>query len=178
MAAKKLAQVFVSFAACVETFEQPFNRVGHGVRGAAIAYWARDARELADAAADAEVIGVDHFAVLLDFLALDADVGDPVLAATVGASGDVQLELLFEGGQTLFEFLGQPARKAFGFGQRQLAEFGAGARNSATRKNGSLNGQACRGKRVRYERGALFANVYDEQVLHHRVANVTIGVPI
>src|ERR1700726_3910659 len=106
MATKKLAQVFVFFALGVEAFEQPFNGVGHGVRRAPVANWTRDGRELAHATADAEVVGVDHFAVLLNFLAFDADVRDPMLAATVWASGDVQLELLFEGGQALFEFLG------------------------------------------------------------------------
>ena len=44
----------------------------------------------ADGSADAEVEGVDHLAVLLDLLAFEADVGDPVLAAGVGAAGDVE----------------------------------------------------------------------------------------
>src|ERR1700731_2539260 len=118
MATEKLTQIFVSFALGIESFEQPFNRVGHGVGGAAVAYWASDSSELAHAAANTEVVRVDHFAVLFDFLAFNADVSDPVLAATVGASGDVQFELLFESGQAVFEFFGEPAREAFGFGKR------------------------------------------------------------
>ena len=65
---------------------------------------------VADSAADAEVVGVDELAVVLDLLAFDADVGDPVLAAAVGAAGDVELELLVEAGQALFELLDEPAR--------------------------------------------------------------------
>ena len=99
------------------------------------------AGELADAAAHAEIVGVDHSAVLLDFFAFDADVGDPVLAATVGASGDVQFELLFEAGEAVFEFRGEPAGEAFGFGEGEFAEFRAGAGDRAAREGGGLNGQ-------------------------------------
>ncbi len=48
--------------------------------------------------AHAEVVGVDHAVVNLDLLALDADVGNPVLSATVGASGHVQFQMLIETG--------------------------------------------------------------------------------
>ncbi len=51
---------------------------------------------LADRSAEAEVVGVGQLALVLDLLAFDADVGDPVLAAAVGAAGDVEPELLIE----------------------------------------------------------------------------------
>ena len=69
------------------------------------------------------------------FLALDADVGDPVLTATVGASGYVQLQVLIETGQTLFQFFDQPAREALGFGDGELAEFRAAAGDCAARES-------------------------------------------
>src|SRR5919201_1518103 len=47
----------------------------------------------ADAAAHAEVVGVDEGAVDLDLLALDPDVGDPVLPARVRAARHVQLQM-------------------------------------------------------------------------------------
>jgi hypothetical protein len=46
---------------------------------------------LAHRSAEAEVVGVGELAFVLDLLAFDADVGDPVLAAAVGAAGDVSL---------------------------------------------------------------------------------------
>jgi hypothetical protein len=63
---------------------------------------------LANRSSDAEVVGVDELPVLLDLLALQPEVSDPVLAATIGASGDVQLEVLLEARQPLVEFFAQP----------------------------------------------------------------------
>src|SRR5262245_54824922 len=57
---------------------------------------ARDRLMAADGAADAEVVGIDDRAVDLDLLALDAEIGDPVLAAAVRAARDVDPELLIE----------------------------------------------------------------------------------
>ena len=82
---------------------------------------------LSHGTADAEVERVDHLAVDLDLLALQADVGDPVLAAAVGAAGHVDSQLLVEARHALVHLIGKPARKAFGLCDRQLAELGAGA---------------------------------------------------
>jgi len=101
-----------------------------------VADLAGDAGVLADGSADAEVEGVDHLAVLLDLLALEADVGDPALAAGVGAAGDVQLDLLVEAGQAIFKLAGKPPGEGLGFGDGELAELGAGAA-MAPRQKGS-----------------------------------------
>ncbi len=85
----------------------------------------------AERSAHAEVVGIDQAVVDFDLLALNADVGDPVLAATVGASGDVQLQVLIESGQTFLQFFHQPARETLGFGDGQFAEFRAAARHGA-----------------------------------------------
>ena len=76
--------------------QQALDGFGHQRRGAAIADRARDGCVLADRSAEAEVVSVGQLALVLDLLAFDADVGDPVLAAAVGAAGDVQPELLVE----------------------------------------------------------------------------------
>ena len=101
----------------VEMGEETRDGVGDFVGGAAVAYGAGDGGELAYAAAYAEIVGVDHFSFVLDFLAFDADVGDPVLAAGVGAAGDVELDVFLIAGETFLELFGEPAGVGFGFGE-------------------------------------------------------------
>src|ERR1700680_3859005 len=74
MAIEKLAKILVAFALGVKLFEPPLDGVGHGARRAAVANRSRDGSKLADAATYAEVVGVDHAVVLLDFFAFNADV--------------------------------------------------------------------------------------------------------
>src|SRR5579871_4961466 len=107
--------------------EQALNGIGNLGRQAAIAYGPRDGLLPSDRAPQAEVVGVEHALADLHLLALNADVGDPVLAATVGAPRDVQLQVLLEAGQALLQFLDQPASKALGFGDGNLAELGSAA---------------------------------------------------
>src|SRR4030095_8291537 len=78
----------------------------------------------ADRAAHAEVVSVHERAVDLDLLALEAEVGDPVLPAAVRAAGDVDPEMLLEPGQALLERLDEAAGEALRLGERQLAELG------------------------------------------------------
>ena len=111
--------------------QQTLDRRRHRGRGQPEPDGPRDRLVAADRAADAEVVGVDERAVDLDLLALDAEVGDPVLAAAVRAAGDVDPQLLVEARQALLQALHQPAREALGLGERQLAELGAGARDGA-----------------------------------------------
>ena len=54
-----------------------------------------------------------------------------MLAAAVGAAGNVQFELLIELRQPLFHLFHQPARKTLGLGDGELAELGTGAGNCA-----------------------------------------------
>src|ERR1700721_2747565 len=100
----------------------------------------------AHAAADTEIIGVHHGAVMLDLLAFDAHVGDPVLAAAIGAAGYGELQLLIELRQPNLHLLHQPPRKSFRLGNCQLAELGPGASNGATPEVGSVNSQVNSGK--------------------------------
>src|SRR6202040_3091121 len=98
-------------------------------------------------AAYAEVVGVAHFSVLLlDFFAFDADVGDPVLAAGIGAAGDMELDVFLIAGETFFELLGEPAGVGLGFGESELTEFGAGAGDGAANEGIGFDGEAVGGE--------------------------------
>src|SRR5271167_1415980 len=81
--------------------------------------------------ADAEVIGIDEPAIDFHLLAVDANVGNPVLSATVWAARNVQFQVLIETGQTLLQFFHQPAGKALRLRDCQLAEFRAAAGDGA-----------------------------------------------
>jgi hypothetical protein len=83
-------------AASEIVLQQALDRFGHQRCRAAIAHGASHIGVLTDGSAEAEIIGVGEFAVVLDLFAFDADVGDPMLAATVGAAGDVEAKLLVE----------------------------------------------------------------------------------
>src|ERR1700675_1153477 len=69
---------------------------------AAKADGASEALVFADGTAEAEIVGVNELVVELDFFAFEADVRNPVLAASIRAAGDVELERLVEGGDALF----------------------------------------------------------------------------
>src|SRR5581483_3685469 len=90
-------------------------------------------------AADAEVVSIEQAIVDLDLLAFDTDVGDPVLAATVGAPGHVKLQVLIEIRETFFQFFDQPTGEAFGFGDRQLAELGSAASYGSSRERRAVD---------------------------------------
>ena len=133
--------------------------------GAAIANGARDGSELADASADAEVIGVDHFAVLLDLFAFEADVGDPVLSAAIGAAGDVHAKLLIEPRDAFVEFIHEPAGKALGLGDGKFAELGAGAGDGTAPEVGSLHVQANLAEFAQQFAGFAVRNVHEDKIL-------------
>src|SRR5207247_9900937 len=105
------------------------NRVWHRVGRLTCPHVTRGTLLPAHTASDAEIVGVDHRALHLLLLALDAEVGDPVLPATIRASGDVDLQVLIEAGHPRLHLLHQPAREALGLGERELAELRARARD-------------------------------------------------
>ena len=88
------AQIFRSGTIFQKMDHQPFDRIWNISRRAAKADRPGDGRNVSETPANTEVIRVDHFSVGFDLFAFDTDVGDPVLAATVRASGNVQLDLL------------------------------------------------------------------------------------
>ena len=128
------AQILIGFARGQVLAKQASHGFGNLGGWRAVADRARDAGVLADRSAKAEVISIDKLPLMLDFFAFDPNVGDPVLAAAVGAPGDVQTKLLVELRNALLEFVNEPASEALGFGDGQLAEFGSGAGHSAAPK--------------------------------------------
>src|SRR5262249_42126229 len=137
---------FVALSIVGELIHQALDGIGNVGGGATIANRSRDRGKFANASADAEVIGVDHLAVLLDFLAFEADVGDPVLAAAIGAASDVDAKLLLEAGNAVVEFVCEPTRETLRFGERELAELGARASHCGASESGSANRQTCCGE--------------------------------
>src|SRR5580658_9126415 len=131
-AGKISAQVFTRVASLQVATEQPFQRIRHFGCQAAVPNWPGDLLMQAYRAADAKVVSVFELAPMLDLLAFDADVGDPMLSAAIGAAGHVQLQLLVEARQPHLEFVNNPAGKALGFGNGQFAEFTASAGNRAS----------------------------------------------
>src|SRR3989454_151560 len=132
----------------------------------------------AERAADAEVVGAHERAVDLQLLALDADVGDPVLAARVGAAGDVQLHVLLKARQPPLEILDEPLREALGLRQRELAELGARAGDGAAAERRAAGRQPGLGQLARERGDALAAHVDDDDVLHGGRAQLAIAVTV
>ena len=90
----------------------------------------------------------------------------------------MQLELFFERGQPLFQLLREPPGKIFRFGKRQFAEFRTGAGNRPARKRRSLHRQSGGSQFGCHQRGALFAHIHDQQILHDGIAHVPVGVTV
>lgn len=178
MAGEEFLERLARLALGVEEIEQARDGVGDFAGGAAIADRTGDGGDLADTATDAEIVGIDHLAVGLDFFALDADVGDPVLAAGVGAAGDVEAKLLLIIGETVFEFFGEPAGEGFGFGEGEFAEFGAGAGDGAASEGRRFNGKAGGVEFGDYCGDVGFGNVDEEEILHEGVADMAVAIAL
>src|SRR5208337_3504145 len=73
--------------------QQSLNRIRNLGRKAAISHGSRRRLMQTERSAKAEVIGVDESPIDLHFFAVDADVGNPVLSATVRASRNVQFQV-------------------------------------------------------------------------------------
>src|SRR5450755_2488110 len=116
MPREKSAQVFSRQTLVEITSQQSFDRVRNIGGQATVANRTRDRRMRSHRAAHAEVVSILHAAIDFDFLAFKSEVGNPVLAAAIGAAGYVQFQMLFESRQAFFEFLDQPTGKVFGLG--------------------------------------------------------------
>ena len=99
MAGKKPAQILACLTGGEILPEQSLDRIRNFSRRAAISDRPRRRLMQTERSANAEVIGIDELPVDLDLLALNANVGNPVLPATVRASRDVQLQVLIEPGK-------------------------------------------------------------------------------
>src|SRR5215472_2180781 len=102
---EKAAQILARLAVGEISTEQTLEGLGHFTGEAAIAHRPRRGLMETQSPADAEVIRVKHAAIDFELFAFDADVGDPVLTATVRASRDVQFQVLIETGKPFIEFV-------------------------------------------------------------------------
>jgi hypothetical protein len=178
-ARQEVLERFSGVAILVEMLEETSDGVGDLGGNAAITDGARDGSDLANAAANAEVVSVNHLAIELDFFAFDADVGDPMLSAGIGAAGDVKAKIFLIVRETIFELLGEPARKGLGFGKSEFAELRAGAGDGAAGEG--------RGGIDRKPGGVEFAdnvvnvglgNVDEKEILHGGVADTAVAVAV
>jgi hypothetical protein len=146
VAGEEMLKRFTMAAIGLKCVKKARDGIGNFIGAAPEANGTRDGSDVANTAANAEIVGVDQFAIDLDFLALDADVGDPVLAATIGAAGDVQFELMLEIGIAIFESFGEPASEALGFGESEFAKFGAGAGYGTANESGTRDRESAGGE--------------------------------
>ena len=123
----------------------------------------------------AEVVGIEEAIADFDLFSFDADIGDPMLAAAVWASRDVQLQVLVESRQTFFQFLDEPPRKALGLRDGKLAKLGPAAGDSSSREWRAMDGKANRIQLFPEFVGVDGGDVDDQQVLHARGAKLSIG---
>src|ERR1700686_1562063 len=175
---KKAPQILPGRSLLIECAEQPLDGVRNLRSRATITERPRDRSTLAHAPANAKVVRIYHASIHFQLLALDPNVRNPVLPATIRASGDVQLQLLLKARKPLIELFGEPAREAFRFRQRQLAEFRSGASHRAARKRRGPHRQTRRRQLASDARCMLIRNIHDQQVLHDRVAKMPVRVAL
>src|SRR5271165_376275 len=176
MPAEELTKVFIRISRQQVAFQQSFYGVRHVEGRAAVSNRTSDGLMFANCSSNAKVVSVDKLAVVLDLLAFKANISDPVLAATVGAPRDVQLEVLLEARQSLIEFFGQPAAKRFGLSDCEFAKFGSRAGDDAAPEGGAFRRQFCELQLSREFGCVALGNIDEEQVLHVRGAQFAAGI--
>jgi hypothetical protein len=98
MSLQEFPEVLARFPKLLELGQEALNSVRHFAGVTTKTNRARKRLKLANSSANAEVVSVSHAAIHLQLLALNANVRNPVLATTVGATGDVELQLIVESG--------------------------------------------------------------------------------
>ena len=132
MAREELAEILGRTLRDEVMLQQSLDRVRNFGCESAVADRTSDRLMESDRSTEAEIVGVQQAVSGFDFFAFDADIGNPVLAATVGAAGDVQLQVLLKAGEPFLQLFDEPARKTLGFGDRELAEFRTAAGDGAS----------------------------------------------
>src|SRR3990172_1320545 len=129
MLSHELAEVSAIRPAIQVCRQQALDGARHLGRGATVSDRPGLALMLADSAPHTEVVCIDHYSFHLDLLALDADVGDPVLAAAIRATSHVDLEVLVKSWHPLLKLFHQPLGEALRLRKGQLTEFRSRARD-------------------------------------------------
>src|SRR4030095_415961 len=102
----------------------------------------------------------------LDLLALEAKIGDPVLAAAVGAARHMNLQVLLESGEPRLEGAHEATREALGLGEGDLAELGARAGDGAAPEGRGVDAKPEHLDLPPKLLGEAPRHVEDEEVLH------------
>src|SRR5215469_17809889 len=102
---KETAQILGWLSLSEIAAQKTLEGVGNFTGQAAISDRTRNGLMQAEGATHAEVVRVREGPIDFDFLAFDADISNPVLSATVGTSGDMQLQVLVEARQAFFHLL-------------------------------------------------------------------------
>src|SRR5579859_1516346 len=101
---EKATQIFARLPLREELSKQSLQSIWNFRSRAAISNRTRRRLMQPKRSANAEVIGIDESVLNLDFLSFNTDVGDPMLPAAIGASRNMQLQVLIESRQPVFEF--------------------------------------------------------------------------
>jgi hypothetical protein len=86
---KELTQILAGLASAEVLPKQPLDGMGNLGCEAPVSDRPRCRLMQAERASQAEIVRVDQAALDFHLLAIDANIGNPVLSATVGATGDV-----------------------------------------------------------------------------------------
>src|SRR5574341_1586354 len=178
MLSNELAKISAIRPAIQVCRQQTLDGTRHLGRGAPVSYRPGLALVLADSAPHAEVVRINYCSAHLDLLALDADVGDPVLAAAIRATGHVDLEVLVKSGHPLLKLFYQPLGEALRLREGQLTEFRSRARNRTPPEGRGVKPHTgvldllCQGI------GVLASQVEDEEILHDRDPSLSRAIAV
>src|SRR4029077_18113285 len=100
--------------------------------GCPIANAIRERARRADTSADEKIEPLHLSTVEIEQHTLESHVGDPMLAARVWATGEMDLDILAKPGNAVLELVCELDAQKFCLGNRELAEFTARARQRPT----------------------------------------------
>src|SRR5260370_18647308 len=169
-------QVFIGLPVSEIRSQKPLDGRGYVLCGSAVAQRTGCARIFANRSANAEVEGIHESSILLDLLALESNVGDPVLSAGVGAARHVQLDLLVKARQPILHLADQPLGEALRLRNSQLAELGARARDGSAPECRHIHLQPQPIQLNKQSSSLRTGNVDDQDVLHDRRTQLTIAI--
>src|SRR5579872_3752438 len=175
MAGEKAAQIFAWFAVGEISTQHTFDSFWNLSCGTAISDRARDGLIQSEGSSQAEVIGVHHVSVDFYLLAFDSYVSNPVLPATVGATGDVKFQVLIKPRKTVFQILDQPSREALGFGDGELAELRTAASHGTPPERRPADRKSDLAQFLRQLVSLQPRYIDDDKILHVGGAQLTEG---
>src|SRR2546425_7889418 len=170
VAAEEFPQILSGQSLLKIALQKTLNRVRNFTRQTPVADWTSNRLMQTDCAAHAEVVSVLQPSIDFDLLAFNPNICDPVLSATVRATGDVELQVLFKTRQAFFELFYQPTSKTLRLGNGQLAEFRPAAGDCATPKWRGPHSKTDSFQSLCQLLHIAIGDIHVEQILHVRRA--------